>query len=119
MQLATLMPYDNDRVLIMSDHKAPSVQNIKRSPTESPWKTWGRAIMFLVIVLAAAYSIKWAIESKSLITFRRSVAGLAFFATLLAYTEKCLKYSYEKWADVIGTLALALAAVAAGLAIFV
>lgn len=42
-----------------------------------------------------------------------------FFATLLAYTEKCLKYSYEKWADFIGTLALALAATAAGLAIFV
>jgi len=104
----------------MSDQKAPSVQDTEeQSPAESPWNPWVRAIMFFATMITVGCLLKRAIESESLITLKRSVAGLAFFATLLAYAEKCLKYNHEKWADVIGTLALALAAVAAGLAIFV
>ena len=104
----------------MSDQNAPSVQDTaEQSPAESPWNPWVRAIIFFATMIIVGYLIKWAIESKSLITLKRSVAGLAFFAALLAYAEKCLKYNYEKWADLIGTLALALAATATGLAIFI
>ena len=104
----------------MSDQKVPSVQDAaEQSPAESPWNPRVRAIMYFATMITVGCLLKWAIESESLITLKRSIAGLAFFATLLAYTEKCLKYSYEKWADFIGTLALALAATAAGLAIFV
>ena len=119
MQLATLMPYNNDRVLIMSDHKDPSVQNIKRSPTESPWKTWGPAMAFLALALASAYLIKWGIDSRSLKIFKRSIAILALLATILAYFEKLLKFHHERYADIFGTVALLFAIMAAGVAVFV
>lgn len=110
---------DNDRVLIVSDHEDPSVQNIKHSPIESPWKTWGPAMAFLALALVSAYLIKWGIDSRSLKIFKRSIAILALLATILAYFEKLLKFHHERYADIFGTVALLFAIMAAGVAVFV